>query len=459
MMRIIEMGDERGADYCEIRIGKKSGTSLELKDGELKRAVYGVEEGAGIRVLVNGAWGFCATTSLDQNSLMDSMKKAIKLARGSSQRRKEKTVLADAELGKGEVLWKPKVDTADVPIEEKFELVQEMYKRAVAVKDVHTVTTGYGDGVETMRFINSEGADLYSEVPRTFARAVITAREGGKIAGFVISVGGTGGFEVFERDDPVERVVEGAESAARILHAERSPSGRLPLIADHHLTGVFAHEAVGHATEADHVVSGASCLEGLIGERVGSDIVTIVDDPTQKGSFGSFPFDSEGVVAKRKVLVDHGILKDYILDRETAHKLGMVPNGGARAQSFADRPLVRMSNTFIESGDWSFEEMVEDIKLGVYAKGSRGGQVDPSRGTFQFAAQEAFLIENGEVTKPLRDVAFSGLTLEILKSIDAVGNDFKPGKPGTCGKGQFVSVSDGGPHIRIKGALIGGGKE
>ncbi|MFQ6060842.1 MAG: TldD/PmbA family protein, partial [Thermoplasmata archaeon] len=305
--------------------------------------------------------------------------------------------------------------------------------------------------------VNSEGVDLRSEVTRTYARTQVIAREGSKVVAFAEACGGTGGFEVFDTRDPIELSRSAAESAVRILSARSPPNGKMPLVADQDLAGVFAHEAVGHATEGDWVVAGNSCLEGRMGERIGSDLVTIVDDPTMEGGFGSFPFDSEGVLGRRKVLVDKGVLSEYILNRETAHLLGMKPNGGARAESYNSMPLVRMSNTFIQEGNSSFEELLEGIKIGVYAKGSRGGQVNPAKGTFQFNAQEAFLIEGGEITTPLKDLSFSGSTLEVLKNIDGVGKDFRLGRPGSCGKIQWVPVSDGGPHVRVSEVTIGGG--
>jgi TldD protein len=228
------------------------------------------------------------------------------------------------------------------------------------------------------------------------------------------------------------------------------------VIADQDLTGVFAHEACGHASEADLVSMGDSCFEGLVGKQIGNSIVTIKDDATIPGLFGSYVYDDEGVKTKTKVIIKDGVLNDYIQSRETAGKLGMTPNGGARAESFHGRPIVRMSNTFIEAGDSNFKEMLEGIKLGVYAKGTRGGQVNTAQGFFQFNAQESYLIENGEITKPLRDVSLSGRTLDILKLIDLVGDDLELGHPGLCGKGQTVPVGDGGPHIRISKCVVGG---
>ncbi len=456
--KIISLAMDGGADYAEIRYGSKRGTLMEIQGDEVKSASYGEDSGASVRVLYGGAWGFYSTSDLTDSGLKQAVETALKLAKVSAAGVKEKAVLADVPPATGKEIWAPKKNAMDIPIEDKRDLLLDIAKAVKEVEKIHSITTGYGDSIEMQHVVNSQGTDIYTEVSRTYARARIIARDGGDIVGFVASAGGTGGYEVFDLSDPIEHFVESARSAARILTAEPTPSGKFPVVTDPDLTGVFAHEALGHATEADLVQSGSSCLAGKIGEKIGNDIVTIVDDPTLPNIYGSFPYDAEGVRAKRKVLVDKGVLRSYIVNRETAARYGIEPNGGARAESYAHRPIVRMSNTFIENGDHSFEELIEDIKYGIYAKGSRGGQVDTTRGSFQFSAEEAFLIENGEVTRPLKDVSLSGMTLEILKMIDAVGNDLRLSSPGNCGKGQWVPVSDGGPHVRIQGAVIGGGQ-
>ncbi len=447
-----------GADYCDIRISRASGTSLELKDEQVQKAIFGESEGAGIRVLYGGAWGFYSTHELEEVSLMKALETAFKLAKSISSIGERKAGMADVPTVSDTAIWAPKKDPRNIDMGDKHELLRDVVSAAREKEGIKTVSAGYADKTVYQRFLNSDGSDVRTEVTRTYIRSSVVAKDGDRISSLVVSAGGTGGFEVFDQtgQNPIENAREGAESAIRLLHAGKSPSGKMPVISDPDLTGVFAHEALGHATEADLVLAGDSCLEGKIGEYVGSEVVTIIDDPTRANVYGSFPYDDEGVKARKKVLVEKGVLKTYLLSRETAYKLGMEPNGSARAESIAYRPLVRMSNTFIDNGDHSFEELVEDIKLGIYAKGSRGGQVDTGKGTFQFSAQEAFLIENGEITKPLKDVSFGGRTLEILKSIDAVGNDFRFGHPGSCGKGQWVPVSDGGPHIRIKEANVGG---
>ncbi|HDD63731.1 MAG TPA: TldD/PmbA family protein [Thermoprotei archaeon] len=264
------------------------------------------------------------------------------------------------------------------------------------------------------------------------------------------------GYEAYRKFDLEGWAKRISEKAVKMLKAEPAPSGRFTVIADPDLTGVFTHEAVGHACEGDGIVAKESILTNMLGERIGSELVTIYDDSTYPNGWGSLKYDDEGVPTEKRLLIDEGILVGYINDRYTAFKLGMKPNGGARAQDYMHPPIVRMSNTYMAPGDWSFEEMVSEIKYGVYLLGSRGGQVDTAKGTFQFNAKEAYLIENGEITKPLLDVSLSGLTLETLKNIDAVGKDFKL-RSGTCGKGgQGVPAGTGGPHVRIVNAVVGG---
>jgi TldD protein len=453
--KVLDKAIDMGATYCDIRMGKSKGTSIEVKDGELKKASSGEEKGAGLRVLYNGVWGFYSTYEISKRSLENALKEAFAQAKIGSKIARERVELCEIEVVKDRVIWKPKKDPTEVPIEEKFKLLKGMDSAIHDIKGIHTVTTAYSDGTINTHLLSSEGADIEMETTRTMAQVNLVAREGANVVGYRGRIGGTCGFEIFDMYNAVERGMRLGESAVRVLRAKRSPTGRFPVVTDHDLSGVFVHEALGHATEGDIVASGDSILEGQIGNLIASENVTIIDDSTLENAFGSFPYDDEGVKGQRKILIENGILKSYILNRETGSALGMDSNGGARAESYAARPLVRMSNTFIENGDYSFDEIIGDIGYGIYAKGTRGGQVDTAKGSFQFNAQEAFLIEKGKITTPLKDVSLSGLTLEILKNIDAVGKDMALADPGFCGKGQLVPVGDGGPHIRIKEAVVG----
>lgn len=442
-------------EYADIRVESTEGTSLEVKDGKLEKAVPGKEVGVGIRVIYNGSWGFFSTNNLEKKNLNNALENAIKLAKASSLSIKEKVKLAEVKTVKDKVIWKVKKKPDDISIEKKFNLISEMEKEIKSIEGILSVNTSYFDKKISMQFLNSEGTEIKTEHTIVLIQANLVAKKDGNIVGYRERIGGTAGFELFDKENPIEKGVNAGKTAVSILSAEKSPSGNFPVIADNDLVGVFVHEALGHAAEGDLVVSGESILEGRIGEKIANENITIVDDSTLPFGFGSFPYDAEGVKGQRKILIEKGILKNFILNREVAYKLNLLPNGGARAESYSVRPLVRMSNTMIENGKYSFEELLEGIKFGIYAKGTRGGQVDTAKGTFQFSAQQAFLIENGKITKQLKDVSLSGLTLEILKNIDAVGNDYRFGSPGFCGKGQMAPVGDGGPHIRIKSAIVG----
>ncbi len=445
-----------GAEYADTRSVHSSGLAMEIKDGELKKIITGEEKGMSIRILYKGAWGFSATSDLTTQNLIKTLETAFKLAKASSNHVKEKIKLQPTKILSSEIIWKPKQDPADIDIEDKYELISDMDKRIHEFENIITVTTGYSDSKIKTEFTNTEGSKIRTEIFRTVAQANLIARKESNVIGFRTRVGGSKGFEIFRENDPIKKGEYAAEAVNRILIAKPAPSGTMPLVADPSLSGVFAHEALGHAAEADAVVSHESILEGKVGELIAAELVTIVDDSTILGGFGSFPIDDEGVPGSKKLIIENGVLKNYICNRETAHKLDVEPNGGARAESYSVRPLVRMSNTMLDAGDHTYEELIEDIKRGIYAKGTRGGEVDTAKGTFQFNAQEAFLIENGEVTTPLKDVSLSGSTLEILKNIDALSKNREFGEPGFCGKGQFVPVGDGGPYTRITEVIVGG---
>ena len=453
--KIISRALREGVEFCDIRVTEVEGNSISTKNGKVEKAVPGKSSGAFIRVIYKGMWGFSAAGTLSWSSYLKALQTAIKLAKGSSAKAKEKVSLKPMKPIKAQHFSKPKIHPLNIAIEEKVELLRDMEKAAREIKSVVSVECLYNDEEISKRYLNSEGRRVETREYLIFAQANIVAKMNAKPVAMRKRIGGTAGYEIFKAVDPLKEMLETAKAAERQCSASSPPSGKMYLIMDQNLTGVFTHEALGHASEADAICAGESILEGKLGEKIGSELVTIYDDNLYKWGFGSFAFDDEGVEPVKKTIVKNGVLKEYILDRERATKLGMISNGGARAGGIGLEPLVRMSNTYMAQGEMSFEELLEPIKKGVYAKGTRGGQVDPAKGSFQFSAQEAFLIENGELTTPLKNLSFSGTILETLKNIDGVGNDFALGEPGFCGKGQTVPVGDGGPHVRIKEVSIG----
>ena len=446
-----------GASYAEIRLMAETTSSVRLKDGQLEHAIPGQEIGATLRILADGAWGVHSTT--DVSNIPNEIESTVRLAKAVAARRPSTSnpiQLAEIPIHQDEIHWKSKKDVRNTDLDTKLSMLDNIHQSANDDERIISVSCGWSDEHLHTELLTSEGMDRTWSFQRSMVNGMVTARDGGDPVSYRMRHGGEGGLELIESCDLGTLGGDARIAALRLLKAERSPSGKLPLIADRDLTGVYIHEALGHPCEADLVAAGDSCLDGKLGQKIGNDIVTVVDDPTLRGGYGAYPIDDEGLDTREKTLIKNGVLTDFLNHRETAHHFGLEPNAGARAQDGLHHPLVRMSNTMIMGGNFNgIDELMEDIEYGVYACGSRGGQVDTGRGSFQFAAQEAYLIENGEITTPLRDVSVSGLTLQILNDVDGLTKDAKLASPGFCGKGQTVPVGDGGPIMRIREALVG----
>ncbi|MFP4654430.1 MAG: TldD/PmbA family protein [Methanohalobium sp.] len=441
----------RDADFYDARVVEGTTTSIFLDNGKVEDISVDFSKGAGIRALCGGSWGF---TSVDGSFDLDkSIDSAIKLARTMDNKTpKEKIGLKSAPEPVVENAPEIKKDPRNVPIEEKVELLKDIGESA-DVEGVNNTTALYNESIIKIQYTNSEGLDCEHELTRTgFAVSAVASRNGeyqvGRESRFDVT-----GFELFDENDALSLGESAGKTAVDLLSANKPKGGNLPVLLNPELAGVFVHEAVGHASEADLVLEGNSVLENHIGEQIASPLVNVIDDPTLH-KYGYYPFDAEGVQSSKKDIIKDGILNSYLHSRETAAKLGGKP-GNSRSQGYST-PVVRMSNTYIDNGESKFEEMVEEISNGVYLVGSRGGQVNPGEGIFQFNAEKGYLIENGEITSLLKDVSLSGNTLEILNNVRMVGNDLEMNS-GRCGKkGQLTPVSDGSPHILVSNALVGG---
>lgn len=435
-------------DYVDIRCGMGDNTSILMKDGNVDEINTGMSLGTRIRVLNNGAWGFAYTT--DISKIDEITETALKL----SNSLKGDVTLSESDIIKDKVEVDVKIPFKDISIEEKSEIMKEA-NDAATIDKVNSTTVSYADSEVNELFMNSEGSEIQVKTSRLRMALNASATNGEIIQFGHGSLGGVKGYEIIKDANIEEFGRKIGEKAVRLLDAKPAPSGQFPVVADSELTGVLIHEALGHATEGDLILQNDSILKDKLGEQIASDIVNIFDDASRKDGFGYFPYDVEGIKTKPNQLVKDGKLISLLNSRETSSKLGMSSSGNARSL-IADQPIVRMSNTYLQPGDMEVDELFEDIEHGMYLKGSRGGQVDTGKGIFQFNAAEGYLIENGEITTPLRDVSLSGNILETLKNIDAIGNDFKL-SVGFCGKdGQTVPVGDGGPHTRILNALVGG---
>ena len=445
-------------DFADLRHLRRVTFEIVVQDGR----IYGVSSaeiyGVGARVLLNGAWGFSAINSPSKNDIMNVLEEAYHMARSYQDFVTEKSYVANVKPIEDTTSLPVKINPLDVPIDEKIkkvvEIEREMRKYDNRIKNT---IVSYREVIDEETIANSFGTNVKQKIIRTIVSVFVTAYEKGTIQRAYERAGGTRGYELFEEFVKNERYIKACERAIKLLSAKEPPSGKYPVILSPSVVGLLVHEAFGHNCEADHVLSGESILENKLGKRVASELVTIVDNSNVPGAFGSYKYDSEGVPGRRRVIVEKGILKGFLHSLETAAKLNAEPNGSARAYTHLHKPIVRMSNTYIEPGDWSLEEMIEDLKIGVYCKESSWGYVFTERGQFTCNVDEAYLIEKGEITQMLRNLSFGGLTLETLLKVDAVGKDFRLADPGMCGKsGQAMFVDGGGPHIRIKEVVIGG---
>jgi TldD protein len=439
---------EKTVDYADIRAGESINNSIIMKDSKIDNVDTGNDFSVGIRVLQNGAWGFAYTT--DINDVQKAADKATLLANQLSS----DVELSQTKANEDFVKSNAKIQIEDITIEDKINLIKEA-DDAAKIDGIVSTNISFSESQSNSILLSTDGTNIQSENNR-IVLSMNSVADNGQVMQFGHeSLGGVQGFELIENAD-LESFGRGiSEKAISLLDAKAAPSGDFPVIFDPELTGVFIHEALGHASEADIILQNDSILKDKIGQKIGSELITVIDDATRKDGFGHFAYDVEGSNSNKNVLVEDGVLKTVLSARASAKKLGLESSGNARS-SIKNQPLVRMSNTYIKPGDSSFDELIEDMHDGIYLKGSRGGQVDTGKGIFQFNAVEAYQIENGELSTHLRDVSLSGSTLDILNNVVGVGSDFKL-NVGFCGKdGQTVPVGDGGPHIKVSKATVGG---
>ncbi len=438
-------------DFYDTRIIKTVGTAIILDNGEIREISNNFSSGAAVRVLSGGSWGFVSQDNPE--NLEDALHSAQRLAEAARNKSPRSPInLAPVEKPGLQNLPEVRENPRNISIEDKVRLLAEIEKNA-RMEGIKSTNAVYSESLINVRYSSSEGMDCEYTLNRIgFSISAIAQSEGiyqiGRESKFGIM-----GYEFFKKHDAFALAHKAANTAVELLSAKTPKAGTYNVILDQELAGVFIHEAVGHAVEADHVIEGNSILAGRIGEKIASPLITVYDDPSLH-EYGYYPFDDEGAESQKTTLIKNGVLKSFLHSRETAGLLGG-ESRNSRAQGYA-RPVIRMSNTFIAPDGMKFDEMLGELKDGIYLKGSRGGQVNPGEGVFQFNAERGFMVENGEITTPLRDVSLSGHTLEILNNVAAVGNDLEMNS-GRCGKaGQLVSVSDGAPHVMVRRAVVGG---
>jgi TldD protein len=455
---IVDKACELGASFADARAFESRATAVVVQDKRVHEVSAPHNLGTGLRVLVDGAWGFASTNSHDKASLEAALDSAISVARAAAGRTAEKGVVAEVEPTRDTVRRTGKLDPRDVAIEDKVKLVCEHEKNARGVDPDKIVSTHFGCSDSAVREIvcNSFGTMTDQEIVRTRFVGQAFAEEDGRRQSGRCRMAKSAGWEAVDSLGPGFSA-EAAKRAIDLLGAQKPPAGKFPVIVDPDLVGLYAHEAFGHNAEGDHVFTNESILAGHEQEKIASDCVTIIDDSTLAGLYGSYAYDSEGTPGERRVLVKDGVLSGYLHDLQSAARLGVRPNGSGRAESHQHRPIVRMSNTYMDRGDSALPEMIAGVKLGLFCKGFGGGYVRTDEGHFTFNCEQGWMIRNGDLSEPLCNVAISGMTMETLRNIELVGDEVVLNSPGTCGKGgQAMFVDGGGPYLKIKELVVGG---
>ena len=452
--RVLATAMRSGGDFAEVYAEDKRSTSAGLDDGRVERVTSGRDRGAGIRVIAGDTTGFAHTADLSERGLRDAAEAAAAAARGG---RGEANVVALTRSERHQVNRIERAP-ADVPKSDKVALLLAMDSAARSADGaVVQVSASYGDSHKQVLVANTEGVLAEDTIVRCLTRVnVVADGDTGMQTGFQ-SMGHTVGYEIFDSVDVDELARDAARQAITKLKARPAPSGSMPVVIKRGTGGVLFHEACGHGLEADIVAKGASVYAGQVGEVVASPLVTLVDDGTVAGEWGTLAFDDEGHPTQRNVLIEGGVLTDYMWDYLRARKDGRTPQGNGRRESYMHLPMVRMTNTFVLGGPDDPDEIIRSTDRGVYVAKLGGGQVNTATGDYVFGMVEAYLIEDGEITEPLREGNLIGNGPQTLRDIDMLAGDFAMGGPGTCGKdGQGVPVGTGQPTLRVKALTIGG---
>ncbi len=442
--------------YVEARYQARLTTEVNFVNGELERIRIVENAGCGIRVLVDGCWGFSSTNNM--SLLKESLSHAISAAHVLAQRKKNKVKgLAESRMATGTFYTSSDCNLSDIDIEQKVQVAREGEKAARSNRAVKAASCGYRETLDYKAIVSSDGADveIFDSKPEFSVTAI--AKRGSQSATAHEGIGVTGGWNDLFKKSHLEYALTASERAARLLDAKHVSGSKSTIILDPAMVGLLSHEAIGHAVEADFVLSG-SVVKDKIGEQVANELVTLVDSGRSEianNAGGTIIVDDEGVAAGRTAIIEKGILKSFLHNRESAMVFGIESTGNARAFQYDDEPLIRMRNTFIEPGTDKLEDMIKETKHGYVVKGARNGQAD-ANGEFMFGAEEVHLIQNGEVKELMKGASISGNAFEVLRSVDLVGDEFQYDiGTGYCGKYQPAKVDGGGPYIRCT-AVIGG---
>ena len=462
----LEYAGSKEIEYAEVRAQTEKREELILKNGMLEAYLSAVNTGFCVRILADGGIGFASTNKWTKEEAKAIVDLAYKFAKAANRQDKIKF----AEERGVETAWKveQKKRLEDVDPETKIARFLETDKTLASCEvNVPARMLSCRINLTEKYFVNTEGSRISSFVPKIGAFGFITVVEQGKTEQAYEQFGYSGGWEAFDEWKMTEKLIHDANILKEVITKGRAVKpGAMDLVCGSEVTGIAAHESCGHPMEADRILgremsqAGRSFIyEGgpfWIGTRIGSDVVTIVDDPTIEHSYGYYEYDDEGIKSRRRYLYKNGIINEFLHNRETAAKLGTRSNASSRSVNYDREAIVRMANTFVPPGDMTEEELIADVKYGVYMKSFMEWNIDDKRFNQRYVGREAYLIENGELNRPVARPVIETTTMKFWSAVDAVSKNVKF-DAATCGKGdpmQGIPVYTGGPSIRLRGVYI-----
>ncbi len=446
------------ADYAEIRLENVRGAYVTLSNSEIEGTSISESLGFSVRVMADGAMGFYSTNVVSREEIKKAVERAIKMA--SLQRRKDRIGLSDEKAW--EDRWEVKEKEKTPGMEDIIDYLRSLDDTA---KDGTLSRVFFYGGERTEKYYaNTDGAHIHSVVPRHSLYYLITVGEGGKTEQMNREFGNAGGWEFVSKWKAGEKLSEDIKFLKKLLtEGKKPPEGTLDVVIGPYITGLIAHESCGHPFEADRIMgreaaqAGKSFInESMLGNAIGSECISVVDDPTIPNSYGYYKYDDEGVKAGKRYLIKNGVINEFLHNRETAFHFGRNSNAAARASAYDREPIVRMANTYIQPGDFSLEELIEGVERGVYMATFMEWNIDDRRYNQKYVGEEAYYIEKGELRHVVRHPALEITTPSFYSSVDAVGKELEF-YPATCGKGepmQGVPVFTGGGAVRLRNVRV-----
>ncbi len=451
--KVIARALRQGGDFADVYLESRNSRQIVMQESRFESGQYGISQGAGVRVIAGDKTGYAYTEEITEENLMRAADIASYVARNGQA---VQPVNISTATRQGFI-------TVKTPLEEildsqRIEVMERANQAALDYDSrIRMAKVDYYDQVRARVIANSEGLYLRDELPLIFFIVETMGDDGKNRHMSRERISEHSGFELFTKETPESVARRAARESIAMLEAEDAPAGMMDVVMENGWGGVLIHEAVGHPLEADSIARGVGAFTGKVGQKVATDVFTMVDDGTLPNFRGTINFDDEGTQAQRNVLIEKGVLKGYMTDVLSARQLDLPRTGNGRRESFRNIPIPRMTNTFIEAQDYRPEDILADTRSGLYVQSLSGGSVNSVTGMFNFTCREAYLIENGRKTRPVKGATLIGSCLGVISAIDAVGNDLDFG-PGICGKGQMAEVTAGQPTLRIRGINVGGSR-